>query len=277
MQSFGLNGRLGNQLFQYFFLRIVEYKYGCKVNLPNYPQNQFFAPQLDPNFDYANHESIDISSGSITEDLNLISQKISVADLNISGYFQYHTSAYDEDCRLLLHSLFDPRVDNANHDLALKKLLTELDQILDSLLKNKFVITLHVRRTDYLTASAPEFYSLNFDCFYEDLLKIYSVNNMRNLLIYVASDDLVYCLNCAEKLNLKIVTSRNFEQFDPLVLDFYFMMFADLLFAANSSLSVMASMLNRKAKMFRRPHPNQTEYISYHPWNTPILLKKNSF
>jgi hypothetical protein len=274
MQSFGRNGRLGNQLFQFFFLNIVQNRLNCKISIPRYEENIYFDPCLDNEYLFVDSE-LSIPGSDLEADIGLVKQYASVENLNINGYFQYHTSQYSMEDKNLLFELFHPTFNKKNESIIFKKLLIYIQNFFSEYFKNKFLIVLHVRRSDYLNSSTPEFFCVNFECFYHDLLKINSINSMKNLVIYIASDDIDYCLFSAERWNLKILTSRDFSQIDPLVLDFYFMIFADVLYTANSSLSIMASMLNSNSKIFRRPHINQTEYAAFHPWNTPILLKRS--
>ena len=138
-----------------------------------------------------------------------------------------------------------------------------------------YLITVHVRRGDYLNHARSEnwtkevFYTLDLDIICKAIQQYVESNRIKDFTLYVATDDLDYCKAFFQDKGLQIVTSENFFG-DSLIVDLAAMAKAKLLICSNSSLSILGSMINNKARVFWR-QTNDGKCISFDPRSTPVL------
>ena len=266
-------GRFGNQLFKFFFLKIVEQEIDCEIRYPNWlgtlafnlPNSKDLESTADlivipPNKNYSLQIALQMIRNKIITGSKLI---------ELRGFFQFHTSEYSKYKNLFFETF---------------KINTIIsNQIIESLNKVNLIrdniISIHIRRGDYTNYAENEFFWLtSMNSIYEGIAN-FKIANFKNRLIYICSDDLVFCQNEFKNHNYDYITSDNLFAYENenlrLLVDFYMMIISNANFISNSSLSFFASMLNVNSRIFLRPSPNKNFLIPYDPWNSQILLSKH--
>lgn len=282
-------GRFGNQLFAFFFLKVVESELGCEIRYPAWLGNILFDfpeswPLLAPDevigFERElEYEGVNFKQQASREngpraEISVIADCLArnVKTLELLGFFQYHTSTYVRKRDLFLD------VFALN-----EKIEQQIDKSLERLgLADRPVICVHVRRGDYLLHGNGHalFWGSSFDAIARALLDI-TLSAFRNFIVYLCSDDIEHCRSEFETRGIPCLTGSNlFSGLDNpggLMVDFMMMVKSDALVISNSSLSFAAAMLNRKARVFLRPCPVQDRLIPFDPWNSHVLLPKHPF
>jgi hypothetical protein len=282
-------GRFGNQIFSYFFLKVVEAELGCETRHPSWlgktmfslPSSQPLLPhdaaitfegQGDPPRLVLEHQ-VNRNSGPAPE---LAAIKLHIergtSVLDVSGSFQYHTASYAP-----YRALF-------RQHLRLNQMLTDqLDQSLISLgLLERPIICIHIRRGDYLNFANkhPLFWGVSEDAIARALMDL-TQTSFKHSLVYLCSDDLPHCMQTFDTMQIPYITSANvFNNLDKqgaLMVDFMMMARAKVLMIANSSLSFAAATINDQARVFLRPSPKEDCMIPFDPWNSHVLLPKHPY
>jgi len=298
MSSFGINGRLGNQLFQYYFMHLLKDGLGCDIVLPSraYTASLLFATTPEHNiqpaataFQFDDSEEARYAGPTV----DILKLKALLADpvidaVDVKGYFQYHTSYFSNvRSRTLLHTLLSPHAElSTQQEIGFTALLKQNVTVLEQFLGGRQLLALHHRRGDYIELNQRHhgngvFYMPDFQVVLKQVKDVISASGMRNTLFYICSDDLDYCRTELEQANLSCICSETFfgkaanNHLSHLLLDVAVMVHADCLVAANSSLSIFAALLNQRSKLFLRPDPFGYGLVSFHPWNTHVLCKRN--
>lgn len=282
-------GRFGNQIFAYFFLKVVEAELGCEVRTPPWLGETLFAlpptaPLLPPDAGITFEGQGDPpritfihpvrrSAGPRSE-LDAIAdfQRRGCAVLEIEGSYQYHlaTCARYRDLHRATFQL-NPLL-QAQRDQALQRIG----------LGDRPLVCAHIRRGDYLRFENqhPLFWSVGIEAITRTLRDLHA-SSLREPMLYIASDDLPYCRDVFKAMQQPIVTAEDlFTGLDAqtaLMSDFMAMMCADVLLAANSSLSVAASTMNDRASLFMRPCPREDRLIPFVPWHSHVLLARHPY
>jgi hypothetical protein len=278
MSTLGTNGRFGNQIFQYFFLKLLENELGYEILTPAWIGNKFFnIPHhekiLEPT-NYLQFEHIFYESHSPSLDFERIEQELKLGHLNsleIVGYFQYHTQ-HLQKYKDLFNQTF--RIDPSLIERS-KKILKPLKDDTQPL------ISIHFRAGDYLDyekSGNSIFVPPSVDEIAQKIYQIYAQIKEKKPVIYLASDDLVYTSSLLLSKNIPHITLKDLDsgksEEDSLFLDFILLTLADILMISNSSFSFAAAMLNKKAKNFFRPRMADKKYVVFEPWNDFILRQK---
>jgi FkbM family methyltransferase len=267
MSTLGTNGRFGNQLFQYLYLWSVAKAQNALIHAPHWIGKDLFGlKDTTPSaiFPLVKERLLGeelVEDGEIRIFGETLLRKIpSFPSMDLSGYFQLHTSNYVAH-RESIQELFTPAPEF--------RLL--LDGILEKLRSGgKKIIAIHLRRGDY-----------GFSIFYRAPCSWYEKWIEEE---GISPND--YCIYiCSEEPN---VYQSRFKDFDvtsfyslglaanvSAVVDFYIMARADMLAISNSSLSFFASMLNSKASHFVRPDVSRNNLVPYDPWNSDVLQRQN--
>ena len=280
MSTLGTNGRFGNQIFQYFFLKLVEAKLGYDILTPPWLGNEFFnIPHTKKTLECLNYiqfKNIFSASDFPSLDLKRIEEFTKSVDLNavdIVGYFQYHTQHLLEYQELFNQTFkIDPSLIE-RVEIALKPLKEEAQPL----------ISIHFRAGDYLDYEKSGhhiFVPPSIDEITQKISQIYSQIKERAPVIYLASDDLTYASSLLLSKNIPHITSKDLDfsesEENCLSLDFILFTLADILLISNSSFSFAGAMLNKKAKYFFRPRLGDKKYVAFEPWNDFILRQKIS-
>ena len=258
MSTLGTNGRFGNQLFQYMFLRIYASLFDCKVCTPKWIGQELF----------------NLNDPPITKTLPLVEMPnteipcwidpaikftMPIVDVDFFGYFQYNTK-YLNMYKSFIREIFTPK----------KEVESKIAPIFNKLKKlNKTIIGVHLRNGDF--GHLHHFIPPN--SWYEDWLD--SIwHSIKNPILFIASDDLNR--NLIDFKKYKPITSYDLgiqNIITDYYSDFYILSKCDLLAISNSTFSFAASMLNEKASVFMRPRLSQNKLIQYDPWQSVSNFK----
>ena len=264
-------GRFGNQLFKFFFLKIVQKEFNCEIQYPDWLGNiAFNIPSK--NITILAEDTIiipAINDYSLSNVLELIRQKNNSGahTIVLRGFFQFHTREYLK-YKDLFYDTFQP------NDF----LFNQIEFMLDKIDINN-TISIHIRRGDYLNYDNNNlFWVTSMQSIFESLEDI-KISTKGESLVYICSDDLKYCTSEFLNKNISHITCNNLfhyqEESVKILVDFILMTISNVNIISNSSFSFFASMLNKKSKIFLRPSPVKNILIPYDPWNSPILLSKN--
>lgn len=249
----GCNGRFGNQLLQYGFLRLYAARHDLELEVPEWVGRYLYdcddplpgAPL--PRVSEEDHDFFASLSGTAPVR----------AECDVTGYFCRHTAAlapYRTDFRRIFTPgrYLWPRADAIEHRLRAR---------------GRTVVALHLRRGDYGWGRfwiAPEGWYLTW------LERLWA--DLDSPVLYLATD--------APEL------AGAFAPFSPILAtglgeplagaefftDFHALCVADVLAISNSTFSFAAGLLNRTARRFVRPDRHQGMLVPYDPWDAEVLL-----
>jgi hypothetical protein len=265
MSSLGVKGRLGNQIFQYAFLRICAQEYDLEVQVPDWIGRHLFGhpdPLIAKELDLVRevHVSEENIFSKYTKDeiLSSIYPKERLINKNLEGYFLYRTNFY-ATYKGYFRSLFKPIV---QIEQRLKTPLTKLQS------QGQTLVGLHIRLGDYGTYPyliAPSKWYLSY------LATLWET--LENPVLFIASDDLDQAIKDFKEYNPITIRDLNISlpeaDFYP---EFYLLSQCDVLAISNSTYSFTASMLNEKCSIFARPCFKQRKLIPYDPWYSEPYL-----
>ncbi|QSA95909.1 alpha-1,2-fucosyltransferase [Methylococcus sp. EFPC2] len=256
MSTLGRNGRFGNQVFQYAFLRIYAEKYGLNLQTPDWIGQVLFGhSEPEPAVAHkqvkeAEHDFL----GSLREPM-----ADAPHDIDLWGYFLFHTSHY-RPYKSLFTSLFRPVPD----------IKTELENSLGKLRREYgTLIGMHLRRGDFGYGN----YFIPPNKWYKKWLSELWEREL-NPVLFIASDEPVKVIRDFRKYNP--VTAEDIgahmerAEFYP---DFFILSQCDALAISNSTFSFSAAMLNGSGRLFARPNCIEKRLTSFDPWNSDPLLE----
>lgn len=245
MSTLGQKGGLGNQIFQYAFLKIYALDNGLSVETPSWVGQELFGHQdrvISEQLPVVIEESNELDSARILNSTEVWK------NVDFQGEFLYHTGYYASR-REYFKSLFQPV---AEIESQVKVAWENLKS------RGKTIIGLH------LQPDAPsEWYKIWLNGLWETL---------EAPVLFIASD------------NLEEVPLVYFEEFHPVTvkdlevevnreyLDFYLLSKCDFVAISNTAFAFAACLLNEAGKYFFRPHFPTTKLIPFQPWNsTPVF------
>ena len=291
-------GRFANAAYQFLFAQYLKRKYNCEVILGNSSRSVSEFPWTI--FGLADH-NIELSKLSINQNVDIVMlgtdrslapnsdvefivnyfKNSSNNILAVDGYFQYDTNLIVNDTEY--KAVFDRYLSLKESNTPFQKIIAGYSNQLKENFSGRYLISMHIRRGDYIEIANqnggdhPYFYTLNIE---NSLLKINQFikeNRIANAIIYVATDDKEYCKNYFTTRGIDIITSEDFlsnnkyDSSSDLLVDLAALVSSRLLIASNSSLSILASLLNESAAVFWR-QTKEGEIISFDPWATPVLF-----
>lgn len=180
-----------------------------------------------------------------------------LGDVNVTGYFQYHTSWYAPD-RDAIRALFRPAP-------ALESAIAPGWERLRQ--RGRTAVAIHIRRGDYGFAY---FYRTPVSWYLDQLERIWPT--LDRPFLYVASDDLPAVITQFARYNP--VTADDVCAPLPaheFYRDFYVLQHADVLLIPNSTFSFAASMLNERLQAAYRSHLPSRGFVPFDPWNAKPL------
>ncbi|MCG5238905.1 alpha-1,2-fucosyltransferase [Azospirillum doebereinerae] len=254
MTSLGANGRFGNQLLQYGFLRLYGETHGLRVEAPDWIGRDLFGfddPLPGSGLRGVREDEADLVA-SLTGESGDIHR-----DADFWGYFCGPTGRWARH-RDRFRDLFRWHGPVAAAAAALQARLDEVGGEL---------VAIHLRRGDFVSDG----HWIPPDGWYRDWLAALWPTLDRPRL-YVASDD--------------PATAAGFADFAPLtepdlvppppgaefLTDFLVLTRAHRLAVSNSSFSFTAAMLNDRCGGFVRPDPARGALVPFDPWDAPVLL-----
>jgi hypothetical protein len=264
-------GRFGNQLFKYFFLKILEKELDVEIRHPNWLGNVAFdikETKLIENeckvliFDPADN-------WSLNKTVNEIKNYLKFEVLDIKGFFQFHSSEYLPYTNILKNTF------KINH--LLTQTVTQAIKRFQS--NGSSIVSIHIRLGDYQNyQNNPVFWTTSFDSIFNSLEHLNS-SVFLNKMIYLASDNISLCRKEFDSAKIKYITADDLflleDQNARLLVDFTIFSIANVNIISNSSLSFFGSLINNDSNIFLRPLPDVNFLAPFSPWNSAVLLKKN--
>lgn len=246
IKDFGIWARLGNQMFQYAYLRALSIEKGYKIKLPiNKSGHGYKRPHFFDAFDI-NILVDDISLDTIhniNETTMLYDQKLSIEDFSINknilfdGYFQ--SEKYFKKYQDIIRSdfTFKENIRKIGDSYILK---------LKNIVEKSQIIALHIRRTDNLDTGTPTV--LVSDTFRDNAIN-YIKDKCNDYHFLIFSDDKVWCNN-----NLDYITNKTIIEGFTDIEELYIMSLCNHFIIGSSTYSWWAAWLcNNKNKIIIVP------------------------
>lgn len=261
MSTFGTNGRFGNQIFQYAFLKIYAKEHDLQVQIPRWPIGEYLFGHQDPEISQILPQ-IRESSEEIAES-EIFNANPPLKNIDIRGYFQYHTSYYAR-YKEYFCDLFKPR----------REIEQKIQQAWHKLgLSQKTVVCLHIRLKDY---GFSYFFIPPFAWYLDWLNELWPT--LANPILYIATDEpetvlphfAAYHPLTAKDLQVKL-SEADFDA--DFYVDFYMLTQGDRVAISNSTFSFAACMLNQRSKLFVRPHLPSQKLIPFDPWDSEPIFR----
>jgi hypothetical protein len=254
MSTLGANGRFGNQLLQYGFLRMYAAEHGLAVEAPDWIGRDLF--DFDDPLPQGPLPVVSERDEDLPASLNREVQQVH-ANTDLWGYCCYHTARLRR-YRSLFRRLFKPGRRVAHLAVSAAERLRE---------RGDTVVALHLRRGDFGYGNfwiAPcAWYAEWLDVIWERLSRP---------VLYVATDDLSAA---AELRRFRPVTAADLPFAVPgaeFYIDFHILTEADALAISNSTFSFTAAMLNGRARSPMRPDRDRCGLVAFDPWDAPVLI-----
>ncbi|TMV50002.1 hypothetical protein FE783_10545 [Paenibacillus mesophilus] len=261
MSTLGSNGRFGNQIIQYAFLKLYANRFGLRVQTPHWIGCDLFGHRDEPigrKYPIVQEERIK------NKEMLLAEPQPRLVNVDIQGYFQFHTryyATYKTYFRSLFHPVSEVRT-------VAKKGLRRLRR------KGKTIIGLHLRRGDFLTrqqtgADKKLYFIPPNEWYIRWLQSVWP--QVEKPVLYIASDAPDSVVSDFSAFN-PVTWRCLFEPF-PIAdyyMDHYVLSHCDMLAISSSSFSYTASMLNKHAALFVRPDQMRGALARYNPWNSSI-------
>jgi hypothetical protein len=290
-------GRFANAVFQFAFAKYLERKLNCNIILgaqhrssKEFPWTIFDLPDHSQQLNIFSLDGpVDLltlgenRNNPPSNDAQLIVNYFDAYAKNviaIDGYFQYDTDLIRSDGDY--YSIFQEYLLLDNKNTQFQKILNSKILEIKEKFKNFYVIALHIRRGDYALFAKmngvphPVFYVLDLDKIILNLKNFITTNRIKNVLLYVATDDTSFCLEYFRSIDINVLTNEIFiDGTDPegsqaMFYDLAGLASANTMVASNSSFSIFASMLNTTGRSFIRQLPDG-QILAFDPWATPIL------
>ena len=259
MRQLGRQGRFGNWMFQYMFLKCYALKHDLQVQTPHWPGHILFdcndrLPTVAlPTYPHTTH--------SQEQEIPLLQQDGAITSVDFTGYFQYHTRVY-APYQNYIQKLLTPRRD------LVKQLDSAIQQILPS---GSTLVGLHIRRGDF---GADQFYITPTSWYVQLLQQIWPT--LHKPVLYIATDEPKKVLNDFEDYHPTSSKDLGLQLLQtPYFLDFYILTQARVLAIPNSTFSFVAAMLNRNLQEVYRSHLSDPlespPFRQIDPWHCDVL------
>ncbi len=253
MRSLGQNGRFGNQLLQYGFVRLYAQQHNLVAEFPDWIGRDIF--DFDDAFPSAKFPTVNEADTDLSGSLQGRTGQV-FAGRDIEGYFCGNTKEWSE-WRSQFCTLFAPG----------QKIRGILGQALDNLRsRGKTIVAIHLRQGNY---GFGRFWVAPTGWYRAWLRTIWP--NLDRPILYIASD--------------VEWSQADFADFSPwsaarlgvdipgadFLVDHHILRHANHLAISNSSFSFTAAMLNAQAGSFLRPHPALQKLVAFDPWASEVL------
>ena len=262
----GQNGQFGNQLFQYAFTRLFAEKLQRGACVPKWAGSTLFALDDPPVVQVYPHHR-DLTHKWDESQLNVYAADIPPC-LDISGYFQFHTSYYAPH-KERIREWFSPTAE----------IEARFGTAMVAMVGHRTLVCLQLRRG---AGYGKGMFFITPDGVYLDWLATIWPT-LENPVLYIATDDPAVVSAYAAFNPLTSadmgVSVQGFEFFT----DFYVLMHARMLAISNSTFGVWAAMLNRfydhagldDGMDYVRPRYSLTKLQPFDPWNCDPLTDRD--
>jgi len=254
MRSLGRNGRFGNQLLQYAFLRLYAQEHKLVAECPDWIGRDIY--DLDDPLPSTRLPTLTETTTDFFGSLHRRTGQV-FAGTDVKGFFCGNTSSWG-NLRSRFHELFTPA----------PKIQEQLQHALARLhLAGKTIVAIHLRRGDF---GYGRYWVAPSSWYVAWLRRIWS--KLEQPVLFIASDTdddhsefAEFVPRSATRLGVDI-PGANF------VVDHHILRHAEHLAISNSTFSFTAAMLNPRALTFVRPTPDLHELVSFEPWSAPVLI-----
>lgn len=264
-------GRFGNQLFKYFFLKILEQELDVEIRHPNWLGNVAFdieeTNQVERNCKVLIFDPSE--NWNLKKTIQEIKNNQNYEGLDIKGFFQFHSSEYFDYINIFKKTF------------KFNALLFEyVSQALEKIKTNETnVVSVHIRLGDYENYhNNPVFWTTSFDSIFSSLEYLNS-SKFLNKIIYLASDNISFCKQQFDIAGIKYITADDLFNLEDnntrLLVDFTIFSLSNANIISNSTLSFFGSLMNNKSSIFLRPLPDLNVLAPFSPWNSSVLLTKS--
>lgn len=254
MSSLGSNGRFGNQLLQYGFLRLYAARHGLSAETPDWFGRYVYGrddPLIGSPLPVVNEDSVDLMAALRGE------LAAPPRNVDLRGYFCGNTRLWGPVAGEF-RSLF----------LTVPAIAKRLDSALGHLrARGRTLVALHLRRGDF---GYGRFWIAPASWYLRWLRGIWP--QLESPVLYIASDDSTAAAAFAEFAPLQSHDLEVSGGAMSLLLDHHVLSRADHLAISNSSFSFTAAMLNPAVAKAVRPDPDRRELAEFDPWASPVLL-----
>ncbi|GDZ95224.1 methyltransferase FkbM family protein [Planktothrix agardhii CCAP 1459/11A] len=256
-------GRLGNQIFQYAFLKLYALEHNLRLETPAWI-GQYLFGHHDPVLLNPLPQIQEQQQPYKLSESTILNAESPFKNVDFQGYFQFHTQ-YHARHKEYFCSLFKPVP-------ALESLLQEAVHCLR--LKGKTVVGIHLRRGDYhVVSNVVPYLTVVPTQWYQDWLKGFW-ETLDEPVLFIASDEVEMVIDDFSDYNPITIHDLGIDLPQaPFYPDFYILSQCDVLAISNSTFSFAAAMLNERCKFFFRPHLQQKKLIPFDPWNSEPLLR----
>lgn len=254
MSSLGSNGRFGNQLFQYAFMKFYSLRHGLKMAVPDWSGRKLFGLK-DPSSDRLALPELAFN-GFSDADTALWDAADPPLDVDFFGYFQEIPSCWQMH-RSLLKTLFALPARESK----------ALDQWCAEITGNgrRELIAIHVRRQDYLQFDLPQFQIIPEQWYVDWLRDLWPT--LSNPVLFVATDEPDTVIAHFAEFSPKSLADLPRSRLPDHVLDFEMLRRADYLAICNSSFSRMAAILAKETQYCFLSSSTERRIVPYEPWS----------
>ncbi len=236
------SGRLGNQLFQYFFLLYLKSRDRSKSYFFTNPHHAY----LSKYFELGIWHNLTLSSKLYSVGMRAIPKVLGLRDIYVHNFFapKHHKPASFTVYNGYFQSdFYIKQLTNYNLPAIKKKYREEFDQKFGDVFKSEKTIVVHIRRTDYLSYGKRDI-SLPVEYFKRQL---YSIENLNDYKVYFVSDDMDF-VQKEFPAQENFIFSSNSE-----IIDFQLIMNADVAIISNSTFAWWAAYMCPKKNLVIAP------------------------
>ena len=236
------NGRLGNQLFQYFFLLYLKSKDKNKTYFFTNPHHAY----LTKYFDLGWYHNVTLGSKGYSVLARALPKIFSFHDIYIHNFFspkEHNPSNFTIYNGYFQSDFYINHLPESVRPVIKKEFRDEFDQKFGEVFYSQKTVVVHIRRTDYLSYGKRDI-SLPIEYFKKQL---YSLDNLDSYKVYFVSDDMEFVKKeFPQKENF--VFSSNSE-----IIDFQLIQNADVAIISNSTFAWWAAFLCPKKNFVIAP------------------------
>ncbi|WP_159467667.1 alpha-1,2-fucosyltransferase [Dyadobacter sp. 3J3] len=235
MVGVNFTGRLGNQLFQYYFLQYLKTKNRKNIYFFPNPHHAYLVKY----FDFGPYENFTQSSKLYSVFTRSIPKIFKFKQVYVQNFFG--PKEFNPENLTMYNGFFQSDFyikhlpDNTKPKLR-KKYQEEFISKFGDIFKQNKTIVVHIRRTDYLTYGKRDI-SLPIEYFQKHLN---SIENLDSYKVFFVSDDMDF-VKLAFPAKENFIFSQNSE-----ILDFQLIMNADVSIISNSTFAWWAAYLCKK-------------------------------
>lgn len=235
-------GRLGNQLFQYFFLLYLQKKH---KNFYIFFANPRHGLAIAKYFDLGSNNNFTLGSRLYSLFIRLIQKLIKFENVSVPSFTSPKPLKVKNNTIYWGYYQTDWYVKElGNLNISIKpKYVTEFRKKYGELFNRQKTLSVHIRRTDYLNYHKRDI-SLPIEYF---KFRLSAIENIEQYTVFFLSDDIQFVKEAFEPKSNFIFSDNN------EIVDFQIIMNSDISIISNSSFSWWAAYLSKKQNVVYAP------------------------